>query len=107
MKSGVNFMDKYEVLRRVQDRNSNKLDEMEQDILNRGCKAGLWVGLIACLIAMAAKVMAGVPYYDVYAIYCFMAGGQWIYKWVRLKKEMIYAMESYGVQWQWGYLSVT
>ncbi|MEY8432000.1 DUF6442 family protein [Lachnospiraceae bacterium 48-42] len=96
MKSGVNFMDKYEVLRRVQDRNSNKLDEMEQDILNRGCKAGLWVGLIACLIAMAAKVIAGVPYYDVYAIYCFMAGGQWIYKWVRLKKRNDLC---YGILW--------
>lgn len=89
-------MNKDEILRRAQDRKSNKMDEMEQDILNRGCKVGLLVGIVACLIAMAVKIMAGVPYSDVYAIYCFMAGGQWFYKWVRLKRKNDFC---YGVLW--------
>ena len=89
-------MNKDEVLRRAQEKKSNKMDEMELDILNKGCKVGIWAGLIACLIAMVAKMLAGVSYYDVYAIYCFMVGGQWFYKWVRLKKNSDLC---YGILW--------
>lgn len=80
-------MNKEEVLRRAQDRKPNKMDEMELDILNKGCKVGVLTGLAACLITMVAKMIANVSYYDVYAIYCFMVGGQWFYKWVRLEKK--------------------
>lgn len=89
-------MDRDEVLRRVQDRKPNQMDEMEADILNKGCKVGLMVGLIACLIAMVTKMLADVPYYDVYAIYCFMAGGQWFYRWARLKRRHDLC---YGILW--------
>lgn len=89
-------MDKDEVLRRAQNTRPNKMDEMELDILNRGSKVGLLVGLAACLIVMIAKMIANVPYYDVYAIYCFMAGGQWLYKWTRLKKK---SDLGYGILW--------
>lgn len=89
-------MNRDEVLRRAQDRNSHKLDEMELDILNRGCKVGLLAGLIACVAVMIIKMIAGVPYYDVYAIYCFMAGGQWFYKWTRLKRKSDFC---FGILW--------
>lgn len=89
-------MEKDEVLRRLQDKKPGKLDEMEQDILNKGCKVGLMAGLAACLIAMVTKIIAGIPYYDVYAIYCFMAGGQLIYRWIRLKKKSDLC---YGILW--------
>ena len=92
-------MDKDEVLRRVQkilEQKPNKMDEMELDIVNKGCKIGLIAGLIACLIVMVTKILAGLPYYDVYAIYCIMAGSQWFYRWRRLKrKNDLY----YGILW--------
>ena len=80
-------MNKDEVLRRAQDKAPNKMDEMELDILNKGCKIGVLTGLIVCVITMVIKMFAGVPYYDVYAIYCFMVGAQWFYKWSRLKTK--------------------
>lgn len=89
-------MDREEVLRRAQDKKSNKMDEMELDILNRGCKAGLIAGLVACLVLMVVKMLADRPYYDVYAIYCFMAGSQWFYKWARLKHKWDLF---YGILW--------
>ena len=36
---------------------------------------------------LIAKIIAGVSYYDVYAVYCFTIGGQWLYKWAKLKKR--------------------
>ena len=45
---------------------------------------------------MIVKIMAGIPYYDVYAIYCFMVGGQWLYRWVRLKTR---SHLCYGILW--------
>lgn len=92
-------MNKEEILRRAQDKKPNKMDEMELDILNKGCRAGVIVGLAACLIVMIAKMIADVPYYDVYAIYCFMTGGLWCYKWLRLKKksDLFYAILWGGV----------
>lgn len=89
-------MNKEEVLRRAQNKDSHKLDEMELDILNKGCKVGVLAGLIACLITMIAKMIADVPYYDVYAIYCFIMSGQWFYKWIRLKKN---SNLCYGILW--------
>ena len=80
-------MNKDEVLRRAQDKAPNKLDEMELDILNKGCKTGVLTGLIVCVITMVIKIFAGVPYYDVFSIYCFMAGAQWFYKWYRLRTK--------------------
>ena len=80
-------MNKDEVLRRAQDKAPNKLDEMELDILNKGCKTGVLTGLIVCVITMVIKIFAGVPYYDVFSIYCFMAGAQWFYKWSRLRTK--------------------
>ena len=74
-------MERDEVLRRIQDKKPNALDEMEQDILNKGCKVG---------------VIAGLPYYDVYAIYCFIASGQWFYKWIRLRRKYDLC---YGILW--------
>lgn len=89
-------MDKDEVLRRAQKRTPNKMDEMEADILNKGCKIGMLTGMIVCVITMIVKMLADVPYYDVYAIYCFMTGAQWFYKWARLKKKSdLY----YGILW--------
>ncbi|MEZ3486304.1 MAG: hypothetical protein K1W22_06840 [Lachnospiraceae bacterium] len=92
-------MDKDEVLRRVQQaqgQKPNQMDEMELDIFNRSCKIGIVTGLVACLVTMIVKIFAGVPYYDVYAIYCFMVGGQWFYRWVSLKKRRdLY----YGILW--------
>lgn len=89
-------MDREEVLRRVQYKKPNKLDEMELDILNRGCKVGVLTGGVACIIMMITKIMAGVPYHDVFAIYCFMTSGQWFYKWVRLKRKYDLC---YGILW--------
>lgn len=80
-------MDKDEVLSRAQNRKSNKMDEMELDILNRGSKVGLLLGLVGCLIIMVLKMIAGAPWHDVYAIYCLMVCGQWLYKWLRLKEK--------------------
>ncbi len=80
-------MDRDEVLRRVQDKKPNQLDEMEEEILNKGCRAGFVVGFAACAFTMIAKIIAGVSYYDVYAVYCFTVGGQWLYKWAKLKKR--------------------
>jgi len=95
-KGKVAYMDKNEVLRRAQEKKPNKMDEMELDIYNKGCKAGLIAGLAGCLIAMVTKIIAGIPYYDVYAIYCFMAGGQLIYRWIMLKKKSDLC---YGILW--------
>lgn len=89
-------MNKEEVLRSVQNRKPNQMDEMEMDILNKSCKVGIVVGLVACIVAMIVKIMAGIPYYDVYAIYCFMVGGQWLYRWVRLKTR---SHLCYGILW--------
>lgn len=89
-------MEKEEILRRVQGQKPGKMDEMEQDILNRGCKFSVIIGLVVCLVMMIAKMLAGVCYYDVYAIYCCMAGSQWLYKWRRLKEKWALAC---GMMW--------
>ncbi len=89
-------MERDEVLRRIQDKKPNVLDEMEQDILNKGCKVGVIAGFIACIAAMIVKMIAGLPYYDVYAIYCFIASGQWFYKWIRLRRKYDLC---YGILW--------
>ena len=41
-------MDKNEVLRRAQEKKPNKMDEMELDIYNKGCKVGLIAGPGIC-----------------------------------------------------------
>lgn len=89
-------MNKDKVLPGVQNKKSNKMDEMELDIFNKGSKVGLILGLVGCLIMMVLKMIAGVPWYDVYAIYSLMVCGQWLYKWIRIKKKRdLY----YGILW--------
>lgn len=80
-------MNKDEVLRRVQNEKSNKMDEMELEIVNKGSRFGVVFGLMGCLIIMVLKMIADVPWYDVYAIYCLMVCGQLLYKWMRLKRK--------------------
>ncbi len=89
-------MDKDEVLRRIQNKNPHKMDEMELDILNKGSRFGVIFGLVGCLIVMVLKMIADVPWYDVYAIYCLMVCSQWLYKWIRLKKKIDLC---YGILW--------
>lgn len=80
-------MNKDEVLRRAQNVKPNEMDEMEQDILAKGCKVGVSTGLTVCIILMLIKMMIDVPFQDVYAIYLFMLSAQWFYKYARLKRK--------------------
>lgn len=89
-------MKKEEVLLRAQSRKENEMDEMELDILNKGYRTGFIIGLIICLLIMGVKIMADIPYQDTFAVYSFMVGGQWIYKWVRLKGKHDLAL---GILW--------
>lgn len=89
-------MKKEEVLLRAQSRKENEMDEMELDILNKGYRTGFLIGLVICLLIMGVKIMADAPYQDIFAVYSFMIGGQWIYKWVRLKEKHDLAL---GILW--------
>lgn len=91
-------MDKDEVLKKAQIKKRNKLDEMEVDILLRGNRIGLIVGLILCLIVMSMKIYLGQPYQDIYAVVCSILCGQFLYKGIRLKdKSMIFIGAIWGI----------
>lgn len=69
---------------------------MEVDIMLRSNHVGLAVGLIVCVIIMAVKIYLDQPYQDIYAVFCSILCGQYLYKWVRLKdKNMLFV----GVVW--------
>lgn len=80
-------MNKDEVLKRAQHRSPYQMDEMEQDILQKGCRLGILFGLIVCLVLMGIKCAAGLPFSDVYSVYCFIMSGLYLYRWLRLKNR--------------------
>ncbi len=89
-------MNKEEVLQKAQNKKRRKLDEMEVDILLRGNRIGLIVGLILCLIVMSMKIYLGQPYQDIYAVVCSILCGQFLYKGIRLKDK---SMKFIGAIW--------
>ena len=90
-------MNKEEVLKKAQNKKRNKLDEMEVDILLRGNRVGLIVGLVFCLIIMAIKVYLDQPYQDIYSVFCSILCGQYFYKGFRQKdKSMMFVGGIWG-----------
>lgn len=89
-------MNREEVLRKVQNQKSNKMDEMEMDIMLRGNHVGLIVGLVTCLIIMGIKLLLDQPYQDVYSVFSSILCGQLLYKGVRLKDKVSIII---GVVW--------
>lgn len=89
-------MNKEEVLKKAQNKKRGKMDEMEMDILLRGNHVGLCVGLVLCLVIMAAKMFLNEPYQDIYAVFCSILCGQYLYKGFRLKSK---SMTSVGLIW--------
>lgn len=77
-------MNREEVLKRAQQKKRHNMDEMEVDMMLRGNHVGLTVGLIVCLIIMGLKLYFDQPYQDVYAVFCSILCGQYLYKGVRL-----------------------
>lgn len=85
-----------EILKKAQLKKPNQLDEMELDILQKSSHWGMIVGLTVCLILMGIKIYFNQPYQDIYAVYCSMLCGQFLYKWFRQKeKYMLFC----GVLW--------
>ena len=78
-------MNKEEILKRAQNKKHNKLDEMEVDVLLRGNRVGLIVGLVLCLVIMGIKAYLDQPYQDIYSVFCSILCGQYLYKGFRLK----------------------
>lgn len=88
-------MNKEKILSKAQNK-GKKLDEMEVDIMLRSNHVGLIVGLIVCVIIMGVKIYLDQPYQDIYAVFCSILCGQYLYKWVRLKdKNMLFV----GIVW--------
>lgn len=88
-------MNKEKILSKAQNK-GKKLDEMEVDIMLRSNHVGLIVGLIVCVIIMGVKLYLDQPYQDIYAVFCSILCGQYLYKWVRLKdKNMLFV----GIVW--------
>ncbi len=88
-------MNKEKILSKAQNK-GKKLDEMEVDIMLRSNHVGLIVGLIVCVIIMGVKIYLDQPYQDIYAVFCSILCGQYLYKWVRLKdKNMLFL----GIVW--------
>ncbi len=82
-----NKMNREEILKKAQSKNMNQPDEMELEILQKGCKWGMIVGMIICIIFMFLKIALKHPWSDIYSIYCYMAGACWGYKWFRLRRK--------------------
>ncbi len=82
---GASDMEKEEVLRKAQSKKRNQPDEMEMDILLRANRVGLIAGLILCIIIMGIKIYLDQPYQDVYAVFCAVLCGQFLYKGIRMK----------------------
>lgn len=80
-------MDKEEVLKRAQQKNSKQLDEMELDILQKGGNIGKLVALLVCALFMVIKVIFHQPYQDVYSVYCSILCGQYLYQWFRQRNK--------------------
>lgn len=89
-------MTKDEILKKAQKRNASQLDEMELDILQKSSGVGMLVGVLVCLGLMVAKVMCDQPYQDVYAVYCAIICGQYMYKWARQKEKKLLF---FGLTW--------
>lgn len=87
---------KEEILKKAQDRKPYQMDEMELDILQKSSHVGMLAGLFACLALMAVKLLKDQPIQDVYAVFCSVLCGQYLYKWVRQKQK---SMLFYGLLW--------
>ncbi len=80
-------MTKDEILKKAQKRNASQLDEMELDILQKSNSIGMLVGVFVCLGLMVVKSICDQPYQDVYAVYCAIMCGQYMYKWIRQREK--------------------
>ncbi len=89
-------MNKEDVLKKAQNQKRHKLDEMEVDVLLRGNRVGLIVGLCICMIIMGVKLYRGQAYQDIYSVFCAIFCGQSFYKGVRLKDRSTIVL---GVLW--------
>ena len=58
-------MNREEVLKKVQNRKPNQMDEMELDILQKSSTIGMTVGLIMCVALMIINIYSNQPYQDV------------------------------------------
>ena len=80
-------MNREEVLKKVQNRKPNQMDEMELDILQKSSTIGMTVGLIMCVVLMIINIYCNQPYQDVYSVFCSILCGQYMYKWIRQKDK--------------------
>ena len=80
-------MNREEVLKKVQNRKPNQMDEMELDILQKSSTIGMTVGLIMCVTLMIINIYSNQPYQDVYSVFCSIFCGQYMYRWIRQKDK--------------------
>lgn len=89
-------MDKKEILRRAQNAGDDKHDEMYIHVETTSSKFAIIIGGVVCLLLMAIKMAVGVPWQDVYSIWCVMAGTMNLYQWKKLQvKNQLYL----GIVW--------
>lgn len=78
-------MEREEILRRVQSQKPDQPDEMELQIEQKGNGIASLTVITLCLVLMIIKILAGQPWWDVYAIYFSMNTAQRGYKYIKLK----------------------
>lgn len=82
-------MDKEEILKRAQNRKPHQMDEMELAMLQKSSHIGMIVGLFLCVILMIIKMSINQPWQDVYAVFCAMMCGQYIYRWFQQREKFV------------------
>ena len=80
-------MDRNEILRRAQNAGDDKHDEMHVHVETTSSKFAIVVGGVVCQLLMIIKMIVGVPWQDVYSIWCVMAGTMNLYQWKKLQVE--------------------
>lgn len=80
-------MERDEILRRAQSKKPNQPDEMELQIEQKGYGIASFTMITLCLILMIIKMLAGQPWWDVYAIFFSMKTAQSAYKYIKLKRR--------------------
>lgn len=94
-------MTKDEILKKAQMQGPNQLDEMQLDILQKSNSIGMLVGVLVCLGLMVVKIMCDQPYQDVYAVYCAIICGQYMYRWTRQREKSCCSLVCFGELVQW------
>ena len=80
-------MEKDEILRKAQNKNTGDPDEMEIQIVQKGTAIANYCILLISFVLMLVKIFTDHPWYDVYVIMFASMAAQHLYKGFKLKQN--------------------